>query len=209
MTLDEITEAISSQNVQAAAGAVGTDRANGLLQYTIQADGRLSTVEEFGDIVVRRSEDALRIVHLRDVAWIEIGAERFGVSSRFNGETCVILSVNKRNDGDALRVARDVERVLAEARRALPPGTEIDVAYDTTGYLKGTFLAVARSVVLAVLIAALVILLVRRSFRSALVAAASIAVALVGAFAIMKVIWAVGQHLDARGADPFRRHCRG
>ena len=187
VTLDEITEAISSQNVQAAAGAVGTDRANGLLQYTIQADGRLSTVEEFGDIVIRRSEDALRIVHLRDVARIEIGAERYGISSLFKGETCVILSVNKRNDGDALRVARDVEHVLAEARRALPPGVEIDVTYDTTGYLKGNFLTLGRSAVLAVLIVALVILLVRRSFRAALVAAASMAVALVGAFAVMKV----------------------
>ena len=187
VTLDEIAGAISSQNVQAAAGSVGTDRANGLLQYTIRADGRLSTVGEFGDIVVRRSEDALRIVHLRDVARIEIGAERYGVSARFNGEKCVILSVNKRNDGDALQVARDVERVLAEARRVLPAGAEIDVAYDTTGYLKGTFRALGRWAVLAVLIVTLVILLVRRCFRAALVAAASMAVALVGAFAVMRV----------------------
>ena len=185
VTVDEITGAIASQNVQAAAGAVGTDRANGLLQFAIQAEGRLSTAEEFGGIVVRRSEDALRIVHLRDVARLEIGAERYGVSALFGGEKCVILSVNKRSDGDALQVAREVARVLAEARRVLPPGVEIDVAYDTTGYLRGALLALGRLAALAVLIAALVILLVRRSFRAALVAAVSMAVALVGAFAVM------------------------
>ena len=110
ISTSDVTGAVESQNVQAAAGSIGTENSNRFVNYKLNVKGRLKTAEEFGNIIIRHASDG-SLVHLKDIARVEIGASSYSGESMFNGKDVVGLAVYRAPDANALST---VNRVKAE-----------------------------------------------------------------------------------------------
>jgi len=187
VSIDEVKKAISSQNLQAAAGSVGADRAGEMLQYKILADGRLKTVEEFENIVIRRSDDGFRLVRMRDIARVELGAERYSTSCRFNGENAVMMAVYKLNKGNALEIYKEIMSVLADVEKSMPEGMRWDVAYDTTTFVTSSMQEIVTTLLETFLLVVLITWVFLQSGRATLIPTVAIPVSLVGTFLFLEL----------------------
>jgi len=187
ISIAEVKAAIASQNLQAAAGAVGTDRAGEMMQYKILADGRLKTVEEFENIVVRSSLDASRLVRMRDIARVELGAEKYATSCRFNGENAVMMVVNKLSKGNALDVFKQIMKVMKDVEKTMPEGMEWDIAYDSTTFVRASMREIVTTLLETFLLVVLITWIFLQSVRATLIPAVAIPVSLVGTFFFLQL----------------------
>jgi hydrophobe/amphiphile efflux-1 (HAE1) family protein len=187
LTVDEIVAAVRAQNAQVAAGAVGQPpygRAGTAYQLNIQAQGRLTSPEEFGDIILKRNSNG-GLTRLRDVARIELGAQDYSINSYENGEPAVALGISQLPGSNALATAEAVQKELKEASKDFPPGMTYGVAYNPTNYIAESIAAVNRTLVEAVILVALVVLLFLQSWRAAIIPIVAIPVSLLGSVAAM------------------------
>ena len=187
VSIDEVKKAISSQNLQAAAGSVGAERAGQLLQYKILADGRLKTVAEFEDIVVRASDDRLRLVRMRDIARVELGAEKYSTSSIYNGERAVQLIVYKLNHANALNVYKQIMSVMKDVEKIMPEGMEWHVSYDTTTFILSSMSEIVETLLETFLLVVLITWVFLQSWRATLIPTVAIPVSLVGTFLFLQL----------------------
>ena len=188
MTVDEIVAAVRAQNVQVAAGSVGAppfNRGGTAFQLGIQTEGRLTTPEQFGDIILKR-DDQGRLTRLRDVARIELGAQDYTTNSYLNGEEAVALAVTQLPGSNALTTAAGVQEELKSIAKDFPRGMTYRVPYNPTEYIAESISTVERTLFEAILLVSLVVLLFLQSWRAALIPVIAIPVALIGSFATMK-----------------------
>jgi HAE1 family hydrophobic/amphiphilic exporter-1 len=133
ITVPEIVGAIQSQNTVNPAGQIGGEPAPAGqdFTYSVRAQGRLTSPEEFGDIVVRAAPDGA-VVRVRDVARVELGAQEYSVRGRLNGRPSAIIAVYQLPGSNAVQAANGVKALLADQRLRLPPGVDYTIALDTT-----------------------------------------------------------------------------
>jgi HAE1 family hydrophobic/amphiphilic exporter-1 len=187
LTVDEIVAAVRAQNAQVAAGAVGQppySHGGTAYQLNIQAKGRLSTPEEFGDIILKRNSEG-GLTRLRDVARIELGAQDYSINSYENGQAAVALGISQLPGSNALQTSEAVQKELKEASKDFPPGMTYGVAYNPTLYIAESIAAVNRTLIEAVILVALVVLLFLQSWRAAIIPIVAIPVSLLGSTAAM------------------------
>ncbi len=187
LTAQDVTRALQEQNLQVAAGQVGQPPSleDQPYQLSVRARGRLAEPEEFADLVVQRSADG-KVVRLKDVGRVELGAENYNSLLRFNGRTGVGLGVFQLPTANALDV-RDA--VLAEMERLskdFPPGLRYEPATDTTLAVRASIDEVVKTLAEAILLVILVIFLFLHGWRSVLITALTLPVSLVGTFAFVK-----------------------
>ena len=139
ISISDISRAIEAQNVQAAAGTVGSEYANRYLSYKLNVDGRLKTAEEFAAIVVRNDPETGGQVLLGDVARVEIGSKSYAGRSAFNGRESIGLSVYKTPEANALEVVDRVKATLDDWMKRLPEGVTCEIANDATASLLAAF----------------------------------------------------------------------
>lgn len=187
ITTQDITNAVGSQNVLAAAGAVGTENSNRQLNFKLNVRGRLKTPEEFADIVLRKDEDG-SLVCLKDVAEVEIGPSGYTGRSRFNGEDAVALSVYRSPDSNAMKTIRDVKRVIAEWQSRLPEGVHCETAYDPSAYVKIALKEMRTTLLTALSLVVVITMLFLQNWRATLIPSIAIPVALLGAFPFMNLL---------------------
>jgi HAE1 family hydrophobic/amphiphilic exporter-1 len=186
MTVEEVLAAIRRQNIEVAAGQIGgmPSPPDQQFQWTIQTQGRLSTPAEFGEIILR-TEGQGRLLRLRDVGRIELGAQNYSWSVRLRGKPAVAMAIYATPEANALRVADGVRESLSELSRSFPEGLTYQEPYDPTLFIRESF----REVVLTLLtVAALVVLTVYvflEDWRATLVPAVTIPVSLIGTLAVM------------------------
>jgi hypothetical protein len=187
LTVDEIVAAVRAQNTQVAAGGVGQppfSHGGTAFQLSLQAQGRLTTPEEFGDIVVKRLDEG-RVIHLRDVARLELGADDYTVSGFLSGKPAIAISVTQLPSSNSLSTARAVQAELAKAAKDFPPGLAYSVPYNPTTYIAASIDAVEHTLFEAIVLVALVVLLFLQSWRAAIIPVLAIPVSLVGSFATL------------------------
>jgi HAE1 family hydrophobic/amphiphilic exporter-1 len=187
LTVDEIVAAVRAQNAQVAAGSVGQapfNRSGSAFELSLQAKGRLTTPEEFGDIIVARPS-AGRVIHLRDVARIELGAQDYSVNAFRNGQPTVAIRITQLPGSNALDTAQAVKDELNSSARNFPPGMAYEIPYDPTEYIAASISAVEHTLFEAVVLVALVVLLFLQSWRAAIIPIVAIPVSLVGSFAAL------------------------
>src|SRR5438874_8366400 len=133
ITVQEILSAIQSQNAVNPAGKVGGAPIPKGQEYTysVRAQGRLTTPEEFGEIVVRETPDG-GIVRVKDVARVELGSQDYSIVGRLNGKPSAIIAVYQLPGSNAVQAAEGVKKVLAEEKQRLPQGVDYTIALDTT-----------------------------------------------------------------------------
>ncbi|HEY0269876.1 MAG TPA: multidrug efflux RND transporter permease subunit [Sphingomonas sp.] len=184
MTVDEITAAIQAQNAQVAAGAIGAPpfgRNGNAFQLGVQTLGRLTTPEQFGDIILKRGANG-SLTRLRDVARIELGAQDYTSNGYYSNQPAVMLGIKQLPGSNALETADKLKAELAEASRSFPPGMAYKVAYHPTDYIAASIEEVKHTLYIALALVSLVVLLFLQSWRAAIVPLIAIPISLIGAF---------------------------
>ncbi len=184
ITPADVAAAIEEQNIQAAAGSVGTQSNNTAVQYKVDVKGRLKTVDEFSDIIVRTSENG-EIVKLRDIARIELGAESYTGSSRTDGKPSVNMAVYRNDDSNALDTMERVQATLKELSKNFPEGITYDVSYDPTEYIMATMYEIAETLIVALLLVVGITYLFLQDWRATLIPSLAIPVSLLATFAVL------------------------
>ena len=185
ISIGDITAAVRGQNVQAAAGSVGSEGSNSFVQYKISTLGRLKTKEEFADIIVR-SDSAAGQVKLGDVARIELGAESYSNSGRFNGENSIALMLYRNTDANALEVVEKANALLDELRATqFPKGVVCHVGYDPTKYIRITMREIFETLVLTLVLVVAITYLFLQDWRATLIPTLTIPVSLIGTFVFL------------------------
>lgn len=184
LSTSDISAAVQSQNVQAAAGTLGSEQGNDFLQFKINVHGRLTTAEEFGDIIVRTGDDG-SLLRIRDVARVELGSKTYSGRGNFNGRESVGMAIFRNSDSNALSTVRGVRAVLDEMASRFPAGVSYDVSYDPTQFIVVSLEEIVETIVIALLLVVLVTYVFLQDWRATLVPAIAIPVSLVGTFTFM------------------------
>ncbi|MGX5662336.1 MULTISPECIES: efflux RND transporter permease subunit [Diaphorobacter] len=183
LSLDQVNAAIRAQNVQVSAGNLGDlPAAEGqTTSATIVVKGQLSTVEQFGDIVLRANTDG-STVRMKDVARIELGAQSYSTSARLNGSPSVGMGVQLTSTANALATAEAVKTKLADLQKYFPEGVKYAIPYDTSTFISVSIEKVVHTLLEAVALVFLVMFLFLQNFRYTIIPTIVVPVALLGTF---------------------------
>lgn len=186
ITAADVASAIQAQNIQASLGQVGAPpaREGTELQYTLVAQGRLISPDEFGDIIVRTGA-AGATVRLRDIARIDLGARSYASSASFAGHETAMLQVNQAPGANAIQTANAVLAELQRLSPTFPPGLQYQVVYDATRFVRASLSLVVRVLAEAFLIVLAVTYLFLQDWRATLVSAMAMPVSMLGAIAVL------------------------
>jgi HAE1 family hydrophobic/amphiphilic exporter-1 len=188
LTTDEVVNALREQNVQVAAGAIGQPpNPEGLnFQYAITTLGRLETVEQFENIIVKTGQ-AGEFVRIRDVARVELGAQDYSWYVQLGGAPSVAIAVYQLPGSNALAVAQGVRDAVAELEQSFPEGLEAVIAYDSTEYIEASIDEVIGTLIIAILLVIFSVFIFLQDWRTTVIPSVTIPVSLIGTFFVMKL----------------------
>jgi len=186
LTADDLTTAIRQQNIQAAIGSIGSEPVSQgqQVQFTLQAKGRLQSVEEFENIIVRSSSQG-GLVRVRDIARVELGAKSYSTTSVLNGGPAVTLAVYGSPSANALETMQNVKAELERLSATLPEDVEYQTIYDSTKYIAAAIHEIVFTLLLTFLLVVAVTFVFLQDWRSTLVPTVTIPVSLIGTFAVL------------------------
>ncbi len=186
LTPNDVAAAIREQNAQFAVGKIGQGPASKDLEltYTVTAEDRLKTPEQFAGIVMRAETDG-KILRLEDVARIELGAGSYDSEARLDGREAIFIGVFLQPGANALATAEGVIGELNELAKAFPAGVQYDIPFDTTRFVQVSIEEVIKTLAEALLLVLLVVYLFLQSFRATLIPMVAVPVSLIGTFAGM------------------------
>ena len=189
LTVPDLVRAVSQQSTVNPAGRVGDDPgpAGREMTYTVRAQGRLQTAEEFGRVVVRSNPDG-SAVHLSDVARIELGALNYTQRARFNGQPGSVIAVYQAPGSNALEVADGVKKAMAELKQRFPPDLDYAVSLDTTAPVTEGIREMLWTILEAMALVVLVVFLFLQNWRATLIPMIAVPVSLVGTFAVFPLL---------------------
>ena len=189
ITVTEIINAVNSQNTVNPAGKLGGRPAPSGQQftYTVRAQGRLVSEDEFANIVVRATPDG-SIVRLKDVARIELGAADYDIVGRFNSKPSAVLALYQLPGSNAIEAARGVERMMAELKKRFPADLDYQVAIDTTKAVTEGIREIGTTFWEALALVMVVVFIFLQGWRAALIPLLAVPVSLIGTFAIFPVL---------------------
>ena len=182
---EDIINALEGQNVEAAIGTLGED-SKGTYQYTLVYRGRLESLQEFENIVLRT--DGFNDLHLSDVARVELGTVTYACDSWVNSHNGTIAIITPATGANAQRVNHEIDRLMENLKPKLPAGLEFRVLLDTNDFLDASMNAVYKTLFEALLLVILVVLLFLQNWRATIIPSISIIVSLVGTFAFMYMV---------------------
>ncbi|MBO5054611.1 MAG: efflux RND transporter permease subunit [Muribaculaceae bacterium] len=183
---DDISAVLARQNIEAATGSFGQNY-DGASEYTMKYRGRLSTPEEFGELVIK-SLPGGDVLRLKDVATIELGDEYYNYSSEVNGHPAAMVMINQKGGSNASSTINEIHEVLDEIGRDLPRGAEFVVLTDSNKFLYASIKSVARTLLEAILLVVIVVYVFLQDIKSTLIPTISIFVSIIGTFAVMSLI---------------------
>ncbi|WP_407592433.1 efflux RND transporter permease subunit [Tateyamaria armeniaca] len=186
LTAGDVVSALREQNVQVSGGSLGAppNNSDSAFQVAITTQGRLESPREFGRVIVRATE-AGRVVRVRDVARVEIGARSYTTNSYLNNKPAVALGIFQRPGSNALASADEIIDVMDELAADFPQGLEYQIVYNPTEFIEASVNAVYQTILEAVLLVVAVIIIFLQSWRTALIPLLAIPVSLIGTFAVM------------------------
>ncbi|MDF2565175.1 MAG: transporter, hydrophobe/amphiphile efflux family [Massilibacillus sp.] len=189
LTIAEVSAAIKEQNIQAPAGTIGQlpAPAGQEIQYTGKVKGRLTTAQDFENVIVRAEANG-SFIYLKDIARIETGPKTTNVTSKMNGQNAVAFGVQLTNDANALETIGEVKKVLEDANKNFPPDMKLQPVIDNTEYVRESISEVVHTFVEALILVLLVVFLFLQSWRATLIPMLAIPVSLVATFGAFTVL---------------------
>lgn len=182
----DISGILAEQNIEAAPGTIG-EREGQTFQYTLRYRGRLQEVSEFENIVLKSTPEG-NVIHLKDVARVELGSETYASGSRVNGHKAVSCMVSQMAGSNATQIIYDIEKVLDEASSTMPQGLEIVSSINANEFLFASIHEVVKTLIEAFVLVFLVVFIFLQDFRSTIIPSIAIPVALVGTFFVLYLI---------------------
>lgn len=185
VTVEEVTNAIREQNSQYAAGSIGatpTSTSAQELVYSVTAQGRLSTPEEFDNIIIRANADGSTL-RLKDIARVELGSKDYNFNGTINGKDAVLLGIFLQPGANALDVANEVEAEIEKLKAQFPQGLAHINSYDTTRFVEVSIREVLITLGEAMVLVFLVVYLFLQNWRATLIPTLAVPVSLLGTFA--------------------------
>ena len=186
LSTTDVVQAIEQQNTQVAAGQIGQPPVNTgqVFQFTISTMGRLTDPEQFSEMILKTDATG-RLVRLRDVARIELGAQGYDQTCRLDGQPSVALSIYQLPGSNALDIAQLVRAKMEELKGRFPEGVDYAIVYDTTPFITESINEVFLGLRDAVILVAIVVLVFLQNWRSAIIPLIAVPVAIIGTFAVM------------------------
>ena len=179
----DVSAALASQNIEASTGAIGENSDN-VFQYTLRYKGRLSTEEEFGEIVIKAYDDG-RVLKLKDIADIELGAVSYSFEGRVKGAPGVSCMINQTAGSNANEIIKEIDAYLETVKKDLPKGVEIIDIMSTKDFLDASINEVIKTLLEAIILVVLVVYVFLQNPRSTLIPTICIFVALIATFAFL------------------------
>lgn len=189
MTASEVVQAISSQNVQIAAGVIGGPpyKDSVQLQLPVNAQGRLQKPEEFEEIIIKRDVNGV-IARLKDVARVELDAQDYALRSLLDNKQAIGLGIFSAPGSNALELSQTVRETMEQLKKTFPKGVDYDVVYDPTVFVKHSIKAVVHTLLEAVLLVVIVVIVFLQTWRASLIPLLAVPVSIVGTFAFMYLL---------------------
>lgn len=185
LTVDDLQKALKDQNRESAAGVLGQQPISNIdITTPIIAQGRLSSVGEFEDIVIRANPDG-SLIRLRDVARISLEAQSYNTESGINGGNAAVLNINMLPGANAMEVAESVKKEMEEISRNFPEGITYEIPFDMTSYISQSINEVYHTLFEALILVILVVFLSLQNWRATLIPVIAVPISLIGTFGIM------------------------
>jgi hydrophobic/amphiphilic exporter-1 (mainly G- bacteria), HAE1 family len=187
LTAEDVADALEEQNIEVGAGRIGQQPAlpNQQYQIDIRALSRLESAEDFEGLIVGTAADGSPI-ELRDVGRVELGAENYNGFLRFRGQDAIGLGIYQLPDSNALDVARAVKSEIERLSQQFPPNMKYGVGFDTTEFVEASLTEVAITLIQAVVLVILIIFIFLQDWRTTIIPAVTIPLALIGTFAFVR-----------------------
>ncbi|MCH5310875.1 MAG: efflux RND transporter permease subunit [Prevotella sp.] len=187
LTVSDLQTALKDQNRESAAGVLGQAPMEGIdITIPIKAQGRLSSVSEFEQIVVRANPDG-SIIRLRDVARVSLEAAVYTTESGINGENAAVMNINMLPGANAMEVAQRVKETMEEISQNFPEGISYNIPFDMTEYISQSIHHVYRTLFEALILVILVVYLSLQSWRATLIPIVAVPISLIGTFGVMLI----------------------
>jgi multidrug efflux pump len=185
----DLAQAVRQQNAVNPSGRVGAEPASPgkEMTYTVRAQGRLQTAEEFGEIIVRSNTDG-SVVRLKDVARIELGSLNYQQKTRVNGQDSAFIGLFQSPGSNALATANEIKRTMAELKQRFPADLEYEVAFDTTLPVTEGIKEILTTLVEALILVILVVFVFLQNWRATLIPMIAVPVSLIGTFAVFPLL---------------------
>ncbi|WP_228896214.1 efflux RND transporter permease subunit [Pseudoduganella aquatica] len=185
LTAGDVVASIREQNVQVAAGVIGQGPSKDAdFQLTVNTQGRLQTVEEFGNIIVKTNADGA-VTLLKDVARLEMGSNSYALRSLLNNKSAVAIPIFEAPNANALQLSSDVRAKMAELKKDFPEGVEYSIVYDPTQFVRESIDSVIHTLIEAIVLVALVVIIFLQTWRASVIPLLAVPVSVVGTFAVM------------------------
>jgi HAE1 family hydrophobic/amphiphilic exporter-1 len=189
VTVPQITQALQAQNTVNPSGQIGAEPipTGQQFTYTVQTQGRLVTAEQFGNIILRSNTDG-SVLHLKDVARVELGAQTYNLNGRFEGKPAAIMAIYQLPGSNAVQCAKDVRAELAKLSKAFPPDMQSAVPLDTTKAVSAGIHEILVTLVIALVLVILVVYIFLQGWRATLIPLLAVPVSLIGTFILFPVL---------------------
>ena len=190
MSVAEVNAAIASQNIIFPAGEIGArpvvDNASEF-KYTIRAQGRLETPEEFENIIVRANADGSQVL-LKDVAEVELGGNFYEAGANLNGSVSPIIAIYPTPDANDVQLVEDITVAMEQLSARFPEGVDYEITYDSSEFIKTSMNEVFQTLILALILVAAITYLFLQSWRTTIIPVLAIPVSLLGTLAVMMAV---------------------
>ena len=189
LTATDVMNAVKAQNVQASVGSIGAapSAPNNKIVLSLTAKGLLSTIEDFENIVVTSSTDG-GIVYLKDVAHIELGADSYNIKSAYNNAPALVIGINQTPNSNSLQIMNNIRKKIAELSQKMPPDMQLQVAYDSTDYVRASIESILDTLIITFLLVILVTYVFLQKLTATLIPLLTIPVSLIATFAVIYVL---------------------
>jgi hydrophobe/amphiphile efflux-1 (HAE1) family protein len=189
LTAREVVTALQGANLQVAAGSVNQPPAasDGAFTFAVQTLGRLTSPEQFGEVVVRAEPDG-SVLRVKDIARVELGSQDYTVNAYLNNKTATAIVIFQRPGSNALQTAAEIRGEMERLAKDFPAGLGYSVVYNPTQFIQFSVDAVVETIFEAVLLVVLVVILFLQTWRAAIIPIVAIPVSLIGSFAIMAAV---------------------
>jgi len=186
LAASDVVNAIRNQNLDVAAGIIGASPSVPGVDYQIavNAQGRLSTPEEFGDIVIRTSDDGT-VTRLKDVARIEMGASEYALRSLLDKKSAVAIPIFQAPGSNALQISDEVRATMADLAKDMPEGVTYQIVYDPTQFVRASIHAVVETLLIAIALVVLVVIVFLQTWRASIIPLLAVPVSVIGTFGVM------------------------
>lgn len=187
LTATDVVQAIREQNVQVAAGVLGappTNTGSTAFQLLVNTQGRLTTEEEFGNIIVRAAKNG-QITRIRDLGRVELGSSTYALRSLLDNKPAAALPISQRPGSNALQTSQQVRETMERLKKSFPEGVDYKIVYDPTVFVRESIQAVGHTFVEALILVVIVVLIFLQTWRASIIPLLALPVSLIGTFSIM------------------------